>query len=352
MILNIEKGLERYNKLYESRQERFFKSCGEPCNLLESLLRQSKTDLDRIRQTYGFTGMSALNKAELADELNNRIPDVLDQIFKTMDRTRYDLLMGIVDNNGVIAYSEIGTKERETLRKSGVLFHGVSEDRKILYIPEDILLKIRTLNVQEIEKIIERNTEWILLAHGLVYYMGVMNLPQLEGKVRSYSSHLMNNSDFRDCIRSASDYYGIIKISGFYWYHRNLTDPERFADEQEQLAEFGDYPFTRDQLLCAGMPDYIEKTPNMKKLMSTLKADYGISSEELNKIAEEIILSINTTSSSKMILTYLTGLFEFPSLAYIRRIEMIIVELLSTTRLWVLKGYTLLEIEAKKDGIR
>lgn len=131
-----------------------------------------------------------------------------------------------------------------------------------------------------------------------------------------------------------------------------MTDPERFADEQEQLAEFGDYPFTRDQLLCAGMPDYIEKTPNMKKLMRTLKADYGISSEELNKIAEEIILSINTTSSSKMILTYLTGLFEFPSLAYIRRIEMIIVELLSTTPLWVLKGYTLLEIEAKKDGIR
>jgi len=351
MVRNIEQGLTHYNKYRKTREERLFSNAGDQCSLHESLSRQSKTELDHIRRTYGFSKMSALKKADLVDELNKMIPAAVKLIFETLDRNRYDMLMRIIRQNGVIEYSSLSGKEREEYRKFGVLFHGISEGKKILFIPKDLLGILRKLNKREVEEVIERNTEWILLTQGLLYFIGIMEIPHLRHKVSTYSSFHMDIASYNETIISAARYYGEIHIKIFQYQHKNVREPDRIEDEQRHLATLGDFPFSKEQLLRAGVPNYVEKSPFMKDLLRLLQEEYIISSRELNEIADQIIELINMTGSSKLIMKYLARIFDFPSTDFAYLIDLLVVELCNNTRLWVLKGFTLNEMEIQNKRL-
>lgn len=49
----------------------------------------------------------------------------------------------------------------------------VHGNQKILFMPLELLDIFKEIDGKELETIVRRNTEWIKLTHGLLYYYGV-----------------------------------------------------------------------------------------------------------------------------------------------------------------------------------
>jgi hypothetical protein len=65
-------------------------------------------------------------------------------------------------------------KKVEALMTWGVIFPIQLEGGKGLAVPIEIIEQFHALEGQEFQKLFDRNTEWIHLTQGLLYYNGVI----------------------------------------------------------------------------------------------------------------------------------------------------------------------------------
>jgi len=100
------------------------------------------------------------------------------------------------------------------------------------------------------------------------------------------------------------------------------------------------YPFTKTQLLNAGVPDFFDKTPEMTRFINFLFTHSELNTQETNEIAAQITGMINADSKPTLVMEYLQSWLEFPSFEFVQMLTAKIMELYNTTRLWILKGHT------------
>lgn len=108
------------------------------------------------------------------------------------------------------------------------------------------------------------------------------------------------------------------------------------------------YSFTKKQLLRAGDPDYVDRTPHMNSFISFLSEHYHLEEQETNEIALQIINMINSDSKPTLIIQYLQSWLEFPSFEFAQIVNAKIMELYNNTRQWALKGHTPNELFQKE----
>jgi len=351
MIKMLEGMLEYHEELKEKQEISFWKMAGSPCLLHEALTRQTKIELDEIRKVHNFPNMSALKKSDLCDELTLAIPIVLKRILYTWDIERYELLYVIISKNGVIPYKAISPREREELRKLGLLFHGINGNEKILFIPEDLLVLLKKLDYKELSSILKRNTDWILMTQGLLYYLGVSEYWNVIAKIESMRKEKIDASTYLEVIFSAIGYYEQIGISGGMLYHKDVKNLSKVMKEQNLRKNVPDYPFTKEQLRKAGKPGCIEKSPEMRSILQFIQDNYSLLSEETDIIAEDMVRIINQTGDPIQLMKYIEEILEFPDFEWIQILTRLVMELYNNSRQWELRGYTPEEF-GKKRGIQ
>jgi len=351
MIKMLEGMLEYHEELKEKQEISFWKMAGSPCLLHEALTRQTKIELDEIRKVHNFPNMSALKKSDLCDELTLAIPIVLKRILYTWDIERYELLYGIISKNGVIPYKAISPREREELRKSGFLFHGINGNEKILFIPEDLLVLLKKLDYKELSSILKRNTDWILMTQGLLYYLGVSEYWNVIAKIESMIKKKIDASTYLEVILPAIRYYDQIELFGGIIYHKDVLDLSKVMKEQNLRKNVPDYPFTKEHLRKAGRPGYIEIIPEMRSVLEFIQDAYSLLSEEIDVIAEDMIRIINQTGDPIQLMKYFEEILEFPDFEWIQMLTQLVMKLYNNSRQWELRGYTPEEL-GKAIGIQ
>jgi len=348
----ILEGMLAYEQeLKKKREMSFWKKAGSPCLLHEALTRQTKNELDEIRKTYNFPNMSALKKEDLCKELTIVIPIVLYRTLCTWDEDRYELLYGIISKKGVIPYESVSPREREELRKLGLLFHGIKQNEKILFIPEDLMDLLKNIDYKEISSILKRNTDWILMTQGLLYYIGVSEFWNVMAKIESMRKEKIDSSTYLEVIFSAIGYYEQIGISGGMLYHKDVENLSKVMKEQDLRKNVPDYPFTKEQLRKAGRPGYIEKSPEMRSVLEFIQDNYSLLSEETDVIAEDMVRIINQTGDPIQLMKYFEKILEFPDFEWIQILTQLVMKLYNNSRQWELRGYTPEEF-GKKRGIQ
>ncbi len=348
MMKEIEETIAYYDKLREERENRFFKTAGPRATLHAALSRLSKAELDFIRRTHEFSNMSALNKADLVMGLSKKIPIALKSVLFIMDNERIELFRSVMKQSGVISYEELTPMEREEMRKYGFLFHGIERGEKILFMPEELLKILKELDTNELRQRAQRNTEWILLSQGLLYYIGVMNRWELSDKISSLTHEEVDITEFIEVISGGSHYYGELDIVSIHCIHKNVHDRSKILWEHNTRKGIGFAPFTKHQLLKAGKPGYVEKTPQMKSFIAFLHKHYILSANDADAICEDIIQVINETGDPMMILKYLQLRLDPPDYDVLDDMIFNIMELYNHTRQWDLKGYFPTELSANK----
>ncbi|MCL6477247.1 MAG: SEC-C domain-containing protein [Peptococcaceae bacterium] len=346
--LNMAK--EESNRMRQKQEAKLWADIEVPLSLSRALSRLTKDELTQIRQNLDIKNLSALKKQDLTEELLKLIPESVEKVFLQFDDNRYSLAKRIVSNGGFTPYRGLETGQVEYLRDRGIIFPGTSGGRKALVMPQEIIKVFKRIDGDDFQRRVRRNREWIWLTQGLLYYYGIMNLYQLRDILQKYTGEKIDTAQYLHLMLDAESYYGEIRqfSSGFSNYR--VWDPEKVKKEQEARPDVDYYPFTREQLLRAGEPGFVERNSAYTRFKDFIIENYEISREEADSIAEECVFAVMAGDSPPDIIKYLQNRLEINTFDTLQSFTDLLTHLMNNTRQWVLKGHTPEELFAREKS--
>ncbi|MBP1948203.1 SEC-C metal-binding domain-containing protein [Virgibacillus litoralis] len=328
-------GREREDK----RQKEVWKNIEAPCTLTDTLVNLKKHELDQVRKNLDLKNLSTLKKGELARELVQLIPSQFEHVLYILDKERYDIIKEARNNSGAtIVDNTFPFRKVESLRDYGILFPGVHKNQYVLSMPSELITVFDQLDGNEIQNIVERNTEWIRLTQGLLYYYGVMDLYAVIDKVAELTGQKVAVSEFINVISHSKNYYRQLSFSSFGLKHQKVLNAEEIITEQEKRQDMNYYPFTKKQLMAAGEMGYVDRSQAMNNFTQFLTDYYDLPNDELNEIAIQIMYMIKKDNKLEMLIQFLESKLEMPSAAFVNQLMRKLMELHNNTPMWVLKG--------------
>ncbi|MFT8311513.1 MAG: SEC-C metal-binding domain-containing protein [Sporolactobacillus sp.] len=335
-------------KLREGRDKRLWQPVDVPCSLFDALCRLTKDKLDEIRRTYQIKGLSALKKAELASELSRGIPIVFHNVLNTLDQGRYDLIKGIASHSGMVADCGLSDSKIETLMKHSILFPGSYENKKVLFMPHELISIFEESDGDALQQVVRRNTEWIQLTHGLLHYFGVMDTGRIMDKLERLTGHSVGIHDFLSVMTFACDFYGQASLTATGMRDCRAFDAAKIIEAYLMRPDVEDYPFTIKQLMKAADPGYVVRSPQMNRLIQLLLDYYQLPKGEIDELVLQISAIIQSDASPTKVIQFLQMRMEFPSFDFVQQLLAEVTEVYNHTRQWVLKGHTPHELFQKE----
>lgn len=347
----------------------FLKECSglsdpwrKPEKLKDCLSNLTKGSLTQIRKELSIKGVSHLNKLELIEALVEEIPKRIDGVLQVFDVSRYQSLNTALKNkHGVIDGEEFTQAQKESWLKMGILFPDAVHGYNVLFMPQEVRRVLLDIDMKNLKPIIERNTEWIHLVHGLLYYYGILNHTTLVFLVQKYTQYKMHQLEFIDVMCDAAEYYRVFKYRydsisyrDLHYVHVGVGDIDQLIQAIASQPELPYCSFSKEELISAGEHGFIEITPELASLASYVLSSYDVDDEDVMPLMLILFLGANNGLPFDDIADAMMASFEQPTpqdtsefLEYIR-------EAWYNTRLWGLKGHTLNEIENHeiKEGKR
>lgn len=316
LIRALENAKAFSQQLQENREKRLWKKVDIPCSLYDAINGLTKAEMDTIRKNYDFKNLSSLKKVELASELAELIPLKFKKVIYTLDQSRYDFIKVIINNSGVIPDMGICVSNAKAFMEFSIIFPGLYDDQKILFMPNELINIFSQIDSSELENIVQQNTEWIRLTHGLIYYYGVMDVWLVKEKISKLTGQEVDILEFMNVMYFACDFYGQVRYTSYGYQYDRVLHAKKIVEEHRMRPGVDYYPFTKKQLLKAGDPDYVDKTPEMNSFISFRLKHYRLSDQETNEIALQITNMINADSKPTLIIQYMQSWIEFPSFGY------------------------------------
>ncbi|HCS10586.1 MAG TPA: zinc chelation protein SecC [Clostridiales bacterium] len=340
MLKVMEDAKKHMEYLQERREKKLFNEIEIPCSLNDVIYRLTKDEMSYIRKNYKLDGLGSLKKSELASELIKIIPHKFEGIIRILDQDMYDLIKSIVKNSGAIFCKDIEFSIVENFMRYGIAFPGLKNGKRILTMPVELIEEFNLLDAAETEKVIYRNTEWIQLTQGMLYYYGVMDSWRLIKNVQKYVEKNININQFVDVISLACNLYENMNKTAYGYKDARVYDSENIIAEHNKRPNIDYYQFTKNQLLKAGNPNHNNNSPEMEGFINFLLLNYDLKNDAIDEISTQLTNLINLDSKPIFIIEYLQTWLEIPSFEYLQILTAKITELSNNTRQWVLKGYT------------
>jgi hypothetical protein len=217
LLLNAFEQLKADTKQRKIKSEQqLWTKMARTSKLHEMLRFLNKHELDTIRKNLNVKGVSALKKDELARILDKSIKERCKSILYTLDEERYGLMQKIIANSGAVTVSnEFPTSKVTSLMGYGIIFPIVENNEKLLTMPLELVELFANLAGHELKNTVHRNTEWIHLTHGLLYYYGVMDTSLVLDRIKILTQQEIDIKEYFDVFSSASDYYGQVRFSSY-----------------------------------------------------------------------------------------------------------------------------------------
>lgn len=309
--------------------------------LAEGLSTLKMAELHVIRKKLRLKNVSTLKKAELIQHLVENVPILLRMILSTFDERRLHILKRAIANNGIISGESISSEEMEYFPRTGFMFTGFRNGEQVVIIPTDLLPHIKQeIQEEKLLTLIKRNTEWVKLTRGLLYYYGTIPMERLVDLVEKYSPIHSYFLDYSNVIFEAMECYQEFYIDQYGYSFWEVINPKVILEEQASRKEIDYYPFTKQQLLEAGETDFVEHPKGSDKLVTLLMRDYHMSKHEAIEFVEDLVMVTKIGHQPGLLIQYLQTQLEFDSLDAIKRLMDIVFPLSNHTRQWSIKGYT------------
>lgn len=240
-------GLKKLGREMEEKQyQKHWSERQVPFTLFEGLSSFTKADLDDIRKKLDIKNASSLKKSELIALLIERIPENLENLLSFWDIERFKALTNIANNGGQINAPNIEGEQIEYFLDSGLIYTGTFEGKKIMSVPNQLIDPIIALqNNTKIKSKITRNTEWIKLTNGLLYYYGTLSLSKLLEMLEDYTKTKINIREYLDVIYEANSFRKENYSSVEGYSNVRVFDPKKVIQEQEARKTVPYYPFTK-----------------------------------------------------------------------------------------------------------
>ena len=290
-------------------------------SLKEGLSALKVADLQDIRKRLQIRNISSLKKVELIQYLAEAIPFLLRNIISQFDERRLFLIKNIIANNGVISAKNVEIEEMEYFHKTGFIFTGFQNGDPIVMIPLELLPSIGEIVRDEmILTDVKRNTEWIKLTRGLLYYYGTVPHEELVNLVEKYTPIHPDFRAFNHVIFNAMEYYQETYIDRYGYSYWEVLDPLVVLEEQASRKNIDYYPFSKKQLLEAGETNYVEHPKGFSKLLSLFTQEYRMSKQEAMELVEDCIMQVKLGNQPSQLMQFLQTQLTFESLEAVQRL--------------------------------
>lgn len=349
--------LESMNKKINKMVSEYHKSWQEielPLSLANGLARYTKEELHHIRKRLNLKNASSLNKADLIRLLQNSIPFYIESLILGMDQNQFTLVKTIVRQGGVMTDPDLDLDKLIVLRSLGFIFTGTHEGKKILAIPKELIDPLTFIvNDSKVNAIIKRNTQWILLTQGMLYYYGILSRQTLFEKLEQYMKEPVDTVECLNVLHLAQEYY-----LEFDWKWDGLTnyrvrDFETILNEQAMRKSVDYYPFTKEQLLKAGTPDFVDWNASSRAFLTYLLETYEITKDEARELIQDCIYTVQEGEDIHELLQILQAHLIFDDLDSLQTCMNFVTNLANSTRQWFLKGYSSNELfEKEKKSLK
>jgi len=180
------------------REAELWREMSAPFNLRSFLERLTKDELTNIRKNLNLKGISSLNKKQLIDVLEEELAGSLEQIISSLDSNQYKDVSQIIKNNG-IAQLKFANEEVEFYRELGIIFSCTVDGKRVLVMPNELVAKFNNLDKNIILSKTKRNTQWVRITQGLLFYYGTLRFSQLINMVvniQNQSKSMKNTTIF------------------------------------------------------------------------------------------------------------------------------------------------------------
>jgi hypothetical protein len=297
-------------------------------------------ELHNIRRTLNVQKASQLKKSDLVQSLYSYMIDHLKQHLERFDHNRYSVLKKVMKAPGFIlpAIELSGNEYYEPIyyQQYGFLF--LFEGAVIM--PHEFREGLLAVDAKRLKAILDRNTEWIQLTKGLLYYYGNMEIQKLKEKVEHFIGYSIDYYDYWHVIYDLERYDFSIHYSQFGFSHFTVDDPQRIELERRSRPELDYYPFTKDQVFRASDDEYVDRHAGYLQFVSFLRINWEMDEEEADLIAEDFVEGIQRGDSPSALVSSLQDELEFTDMDQLQQLLEVLMMLMNKTRLWGLKGYT------------
>jgi hypothetical protein len=333
----------------EKQDKKHWSKIDVPFSLQEGLSKYKKYELDEIRKSLQIKGASSLKKAELIALLEEKIPAMLKEVCSLLDEDGFSLLTNMAVNGGYMTAPKLERNQIEFFRASGLFYTGTFKGKKILSIPAELIEPLIFLEKNvEVKSIVSRNSEWIKLTSGLLYYYGALSIWEIVEFLESYTKEKLDIHAFLEVIYNGDPNNKGISVNEDGFSNIRVFDPIRVKQEHQMRKSVPFYRFTKEQLLKAGEPDFVDRNSSYVQLVNFITKNYKINRVEADSIVEECVYATRIGESPNHIIQYLANRFEFDSLEDIKALMDKVVYLMNNTREWFLKGHTSTELSKQE----
>lgn len=330
--------------------DKFWPQLTFPLSYSEALGTLSKQQLTNIRTNLQISNLSSLNKQGLVEKLSEKIPAHLAEVTRFFDQNRIKLLQRIVKSGGIWDKPLLELQQYEYFRERGILFPATVDGKHVLLMPTELLAYLQEEDLFRDHPIINRNTEWIQLSQGLVFYYGALTVDKLKSFIITEADHKLAVYDLMNIIIDAQFYYEKVIVNEDMTVSNVWAEnPQEIIAEQMRRHDLDFCPFTKQQLLKAGEPDYVERTSQFMKLCRYVLERYEIDREEAELMAEECVDATKNGQSLAAIMEVMQDFIEIPNEQVLTELTNLVVPLMNSTKQWLIKGYSPEELSAKRE---
>lgn len=323
--------------------KRLWKPLDFPCTLEDALNRLTKGELTQIRKNYEFKKLSSLTKPEIAAALARSIPLRFKTMIYRLDQYRYDLMRFIVSNQGIIPDMAISLPQAESLVNFSLIFPGFCRDQKVLCLPLELMELFEHEDSPQLQKIIRRNTEWITLTNGILYHHGLIEPLTLRRKLEKLTDKSIEIEELLPVLAMACDFSQQAQLTLNGYEHHSMQQAKEILQQQRE-STLGDYPFTKEQLLEAGDPDYVEFSPQMETLIHFMLQHFSLSESQIQQIATQAVLMIKRDETIDAVMDYAESQLNIKSAKRYGQLKDRLRALSPYVRRWGLRGYAPAEL--------
>ncbi|WP_197035529.1 SEC-C metal-binding domain-containing protein [Paenibacillus sp. UNC451MF] len=330
---------ETDQKMLLKEEEKRWPDIEVPVTLSDYLAKLTKPELSTIRMNLGIKGASSLKKQELIDVLVEQMPLTLSSLLLAFDEARYQILKQLADRGGQ-GYTPLESYQLDYFKKRGILCTGTYEGNKTLVMPQEVLACFKRVDSSSYRDQIRKNTEWIKLTHGLLYYYGVLSLNELERQMNQLTGTKIKLGEYTAILQEAVSFYEELQTDTYGYSNSSVLDADKVKNEQESRSQLPFFPFTKAQLLHAGAPQFVDRNASYQAFVLFIRKNYTISLDEADYIVEECVDAIRNDRSPTEVFKLLQQLLEINELDMVKAFMDHIADLHNNTRQWALKGYT------------
>ncbi|WP_099353264.1 YecA family protein [Fredinandcohnia onubensis] len=341
----LERARQDTKKQEEKREQKYWSEIKVPFRLDEALSSYAKYELDDIRRYLEIKNASSLKKADLIALFQQEIPGLLKNVCSQWDLERFSLLVKIARNGGYLQAPELESDQIMYFRKTGMLFTGSINGKRVIAVPDELIEEILTLERDlHFRGIIKRNTEWIKLTHGLLYYYGTLTATELGQMIENYIKEPLRLHDYIQVLHDSDSYKKGIVSDDVGYSNRRVFDPKRVKYEHQARKDVPFYPFTKEQLLEAGEPSFVDRNLSYIQLVNFINQNFDTQKLDADSIVEECVYATRIGQSLNDILQYMSGVLVFDSEESLQALVDKVVNLMNNTKEWFLKGHTSIEL--------